>query len=102
MGVPRGTTPTFTLTFNDEALDLTTATGVYVTFNDNGNIITKTGDAMTVGAKQIEVYLTQKETLSFSVGAVEVQANWTYSDGKRAASKVATVNITKQLLDEVI
>lgn len=102
MGVPRGTTPTFTLTFTDNALDLTTASEVYVTFSENGNILTKKGDDLTVAAKQIQVYLTQAETLAFKVGTVEVQANWTYSTGDRAASEITSINITKQLLDEVL
>lgn len=39
MSIPRGTTPTFALTFEDEELDLTQAENVYVTFS----YITKTG-----------------------------------------------------------
>lgn len=102
MGVPRATTPTFTLTFTDNALDLTTASKVFVTFTQNKRILTKKGSDLTVSEKQIEVYLNQNETLDFEVGAVEVQANWLYSDDSRAASEVVTFNITKQLLDKVL
>ena len=102
MGVPRATTPTFTLTFTDAALDLTTADKVFVTFRQNEKILTKKDADLTVSAKQIEVYLTQDETLDFNVGTVEVQANWVYSDDSRAASEIVSVNITEQLLDKVL
>ena len=44
MGVPRYTTPTFTLTFTEESLDLTQASGIYVTFKQATLLITKTGN----------------------------------------------------------
>lgn len=102
MGVPRATTPTFTLTFTDDALDLTTADRVFVTFTQPGKILTKKDGDLTVSAKQIEVYLTQDETLDFAVGVVKVQANWVFSDDSRAASEIVSVNITEQLLDKVL
>ena len=102
MSIVRGTTPTFTLTFTEESLDLTTAVNVYVTIDQRGKSITKTEEDLTVSAKQIEVYLSQEETLSFSAGSIEIQANWTTSGGGRCASEVATYTLTKQLLSKVI
>ena len=102
MSIVRGTTPTFTLTFTEESLDLTTAVNVYVTIDQRGKSITKTEEDLTVSAKQIEVYLSQEETLSFGVGSIEIQANWTTSGGGRCASEVATYTLTKQLLSKVI
>ena len=102
MSIPRGTTPTFTLTFTEQGLDLTTAENVYVTFEQFGKTLTKTGESLTVSAKQIEVYLSQAETLAFSTGDIEIQANWTTAAGGRTASEVTTYTLTKQLLDEVI
>lgn len=102
MSIARGTTPTFTLTFSDEELDLTEASNVYVTFKKNSKSLTKTGEDITVSAKQIEVYLDQKETLMFQTGEVKVQANWVMADGQRACSTVTNVLLSEQLLDRVI
>lgn len=101
MAIPRGVTPTFILTFDEDGLDLTTARNVYVTF-DNGAIITKTGDALSVAAKQIEVYLSQADTLALARGAVKIQANWTFEDGSRAASSIVTYAFGPQLLNRVV
>ena len=102
MAIPRGTTPTITLTFSDQTLDLTTATEVYVTLEQNGEIITKTGEDLTVSAQQIELALTQKETLGFAEGNLNIQVNWTTAADQRACSNVKTIQMSKQLLEEVI
>ena len=102
MGVPQYTTPTFTLTFTDEQLDLTQATSVYVTFKGGVNVFTKSGESLTVAAKQIDVRLTQQETAKLNVGEVEIQANWVMPSGDRAASEIAKCTIDRQLLTAVI
>ena len=102
MSVPRGTTPTYTCTFADESVDLTTATNVYVTFEQGKNNITKSGDDIVVSAKQVEVYLNQRDTLLFEDGTVEIQVNWTTAGGSRASSDVKEVELSKQLLRRVI
>ena len=99
MSIARGVTPTFVLTFED--VDLTEADSVYVTFSFNGKTLTKTGEALVVEAQQISVFLTQKETLRFPVGIIEIQTNWMI-DGKRYVSDIAPYQITRQLLDEVL
>lgn len=102
MSVARGTTPTFNLTFSEEELDLTAANNVYVTFKQSERKITKSGADLVVAEKQIDVYLDQKDTLGFRVGGVEVQANWTMANGRRASSDVCVVEFSKQLLERVI
>lgn len=102
MGVPRFTTPTFRLTFTEEGLDLRNAANVFVTFCGRGVTITKTGEALTVGEKEIDVFLEQEETGKFEAGTVNIQANWTTPDGKRIASVIAAAEITPQLLRQVI
>lgn len=102
MSIPRGTTPTFTLTFTEQGLDLTAAANVYVTFTQGIKTITKTGADLEVGEKTIAVYLSQAETLMFSVGKVEIQANWTTQAGNRAASDIVEYDFTKQLLQRVV
>lgn len=101
MGVPRYTTPVFTLTFTEKDLDLTLASDVFVTFKQACNIITVTGEDLTVSEKSISVSFSQEQTASFCIGDVEIQANWVIGD-KRAASEVVTYQFTKQLLQEVI
>lgn len=100
MGIARATTPTFTLTFTEEALDLTQATNVYVTFEQDEVNFTKTD--LDVAEKQVDVYLSQEDTLRFKVGVVNIQVNWTMANGRRACSYVKQVEITKQLLRQVI
>lgn len=102
MGFARATTPTFILSFEDRELDLTTASNVYATFEQDGVNFTKTGTDLDIEAKQVSVYLTQEETLKFKVGVVEVQLNWTMPNGRRASSDVKQVAITKQLLRQVV
>ena len=102
MGIARATTPTFTLKFTEEELDLTTANNVYATFEQDDVNFTKTGTDLVIAEKQVDVYLSQEETLKFKVGVVDIQLNWTMSNGRRASSDVKQVAITKQLLRQVV
>ena len=102
MAIPRATTPTITLTFTDATLDLTEAANVYVTLEQFNKTMTKTGEDLTVQAKQIELFLDQEETLKFAEGDAHIQANWVTPTGRRACSDVQTIQISKQLLKEVI
>ena len=101
MSIPRGVTPTFTLTFDSDDLDLTQADHVYVTFANKATI-TKSDADLDIRAKQISVYLTQEETLSFKEGATAIQVNWTYGDGSRAASEIVRYTFNAQLLNRVV
>ena len=102
MGVAKFTTPTFKLVFTEQTLDLTTATNVYVTFQSGNYVLTKKGKDLDVKEKEIDVYLTQLETGSFGVGPVKIQANWTYGNGRRAASTESIYQISDNLLKEVV
>lgn len=102
MSVARGTTPTYILSFDEQSLDLTEANNVYVTFKKGAKVLTKTGDDIIVSARTIEVYLNQRETLSFSTGDVKVQVNWTMEGGHRACSEVVNIMLSEQLLDKVV
>ena len=101
MGVPRFTTPVFTLTFSEEHLDLTEATDVFVTFEQAGKEMTFTGEDLTVEKKSIAVFMTQEQTANFCVGDVDIQANWMIA-GNRAASEKVTYQFTDNLLKRVI
>ena len=102
MSIPRGTTPTFTLTFSEQGLDFTQVNNVYVTFERGGRNITKSGSNLAIQEKQIQVYLDQRETLMFTEGAVEIQVNWTGMNGRRAASEIKSVDVSKNLLRRVV
>ena len=102
MGVPQFTTPTFTLTFSQDGLDLTQAQNVYVTFRSGPSVITKSGNDLTVGEKTIGVFLNQTDTGKFRIGNIEIQANWTTNGGGRFASETVQYPITEQLLKKVV
>lgn len=101
----KGITPTFTLTLPD-TVDLTYATNVYVTFADkNGDaLLTKMTAELSIDVNEIEVYLTQEETLKFP-DSVSIQVNWTYNEGavlKRACSEIVKTYFKHNLADEVL
>lgn len=98
----RGTTPTFVLTI-DESVDLTEAQNVYVSFeNDSVELVKKSGDSgVVVEAHQVSVYLSQEETLQFKKN-LSVQINWTYANGSRGCTKIVSVPVGKNLIEEVL
>ena len=102
MGFPQYTTPTFTLTFDDQDIDLTLASAVFVSFKSGTYSLRKTGEDLTIEARKIIVSLTQEETSHFGVGTdVSIQANWTIGD-HRVGTEVVIVDVSEQLLKEVI
>lgn len=102
MSVPQFTTPTFTLTFSDNTLDLTQAENVYVTFKSRYAALTKSGEDLEIDEKTIGVYLDQEETGRLGMGDVRIQANWTLLNGRRAASEIVAYPISDQLLKGVV
>ncbi len=101
----KGITPTFTLTLPND-IDLGMASNVYVTFGRRGEkILEKTGSALVVNDNEIEVYLSQEETLALPSGEVQIQVNWTYQEADktvRAASDIATTWWQPNLEPEVL
>lgn len=104
----RGTTPTFTFTIKNKDVDLTTAQNVYVSIVHGNYSIEKTGDELEITQRTVSVWLTQEESLSLGEGInAEVQINWTYLDPdgetvRRAATRVKSFQVSKQLLKRVI
>lgn len=108
----RGTTPTFTFTVRpasqNDTIDLTEASHVYLSLVQGRTEIEKTEKDMEITANTVEVWLDQEESLKLVEGGFncEVQINWTYLDAndtvRRAATKVKSIPITKQLLKRVI
>lgn len=103
----RGTTPTITMNItNGGDLDLTKAEDLYVTLRQGQRIITKKCDVV-VDAQSVSFYFTQRETLSLKEGPAYLQINWAYTDvvnktKRRAATRIKQIQISGQLLDEVI
>lgn len=98
----RGTTPTFTLTISDNNVDLTQALNVYATFKQMGVELTKTGEDLDISAREVDVYLSQAETLKFSSGTLQIQLNWTYSGGQRACSTIVSITVENNLIGSVL
>lgn len=105
----RGTTPTLTFTIKNQDIDLSAAQNVYVTLAQGSKLgsklmIEKTGADLEIETRTVSVFLTQKESLQLLEGSnCEVQINWTYLDidgetVRRAATKVKSIPISKQLL----
>lgn len=100
-----GTTPTFTLKVtDDDTLDFNNAEHIYFTIRQGSIIYTKQDSDITiVNENTLQVTLSQEETLSFKQKInAEVQLNWTYANGARAATKILPVALSKNLIREVI
>ncbi len=54
------------------------------------------------GASPVVTFrLTQEQTSALSLGTALLQVNWVTSDGDRGATDIASVNVSRNLLDEV-
>ena len=97
----RFTTPTLTVTV--EGADLTEQE-VLVTLAQRNRTITVESPAMELVGEDtaISVPLSQLQTGGFREGSVEVQVNWLDGHGHRDATTVATVEVERNLLAEVV
>lgn len=98
----RGTTPTFKLRLKDTSIDLAKADNIYVSFSQKSVRLMKSGEDLEVNGNEVDVYLTQEESLKFVDGEVEIQINWTYDDGSRACTNIVTINVSKNLIGRVL
>lgn len=101
----RYTTPALPLEI--EGIDLTQQQDVYVSIVQGGKELRKSGNALTISfdgeSTTIVVTLSQEETASFKERlSVAVQVNWINSAGQRDATDIAALDVTRNLLDEVI
>lgn len=97
----QGSTPTIVLTVTD--YDLSFATHIWVTFDQNGTQVVKEWErypddpddnkGITVVGQVITVKLSQEETLGFSVGSVNVQAKMKQDDFDEETT-LDTVSVT--------
>lgn len=101
----RFTTPALPMTV---PVDLTGA-DIYVTIKQGPRKLQKTGsDVVFVydsesGKTTLTVTLTQEETGAFlAEKTATVQVNWIFSDGIRSATNIKKIDVTENLLNEVI
>lgn len=97
----QATTPTFILTLPSD-VDLSEAAHVYFTLKQKNAEIVKEDTDLTIDGNEVSVYMTQAETVKLSVGAALIQLNWTYANGSRACSTIATVTVDENLLKAVV
>ena len=104
----RYTTPTISLIV--EGVDLTSK-DVYVTLEQGKHELTKKGSDLTISTETVQQVtntlisftLSQAESAAFKLSAsAAVQVNWISSAGVRTATEIKTINILKNLLEEVI
>ena len=104
----RGTTPTFTLTIQDQSVNLSQALTVIATFKQSGKRIDISGERLAIDGRTVSVYLTQQESLLLTPGVpASVQINWTYANPsgetpRRAATVPANFKIDEQFYERVI
>lgn len=101
----RYTTPTLHMTV---PVDLTGAE-IYVTIKQGQRKLQKTGaDVISVydsesGKTTLSVTLTQEETGAFlAEKKAYVQVNWIFSDGTRDATNIKQIDVSENLIAEVI
>lgn len=87
----RGTTPTNTFTVD---VDLTNAKALFITYKQGGRVaVEKRIDDVEITAKTLTVNLTQKDTLKFNSGNVDIQIRARLIGGEALASDIMTVPV---------
>ena len=97
----QATTPTFILTLPND-VDPSDFANIYFTLRQKNVLIEKTGTDLTIDGQTVSVYLSQAETLQLVPGAAQIQLNWTYANSARACSNIVSVQVTENLLKEVV
>lgn len=96
----RWTTPTHELVV--EGVDLT-GCDVYVDYKQGSRTRRVKVEPEYDGADTVlEVEWTQEQSAVFKEGDVDVQVNWIYPDGSRDASEIATIESTRNILNEEV
>ena len=102
----KGTTPTLILTV-PETVDLTDADNIYASIGlpDETELLRKSGTDLVVTEHEVDVFLSQEETLALPIGKLHVMLNWTYQQGGkvlRNGTDPATIVIKPNMIDEVL
>jgi len=96
----RGTTPTIKI--NIKGVPMYAVLDWYVTISQECTEITKTGDDITIDNTVLSITLSQKETMRFRPGEVEIQIRAKTVDGVYIASEICTADIGRILFNEVL
>ena len=105
MSFAPGFTPTLLLSIPEETEDLSAVTGITVTMECGGYKINKSGsDVLVTSSTEVEVTLTQEETLSMWGRIVRIQLNWLYPGTalRWGTDPPAEITLDEQLLREVL
>lgn len=101
-----GLTTALPIEIDDETLDLSAASNVYVTLKQTRAKITITSDNVTIDGNTVTAYFSQEDTLRFVDGEdAEGQINWIYNESgtiSRGGTDPFTVDVGKQLLRRVL
>ena len=98
--IVRGTTPTLVFTF--PAGTLLGVQDIVLSISQVTRRQTKSGLREAIDGNTLTVTLTQQDTLFFAEGVAEMQLNWIYTNGHRAASVVITCTYSRNLHAEVM
>lgn len=95
------TTPAVTLTLKGVTFDGTER--VWVSIRQKESEIDITDATVDTSGEHpvITFTLTQEQTAGLALGSALIQVNWMTSGDERGATDIATVNVTRNLLDEV-
>lgn len=95
------TTPAVTLTLKGVTFDGTEKVWVSIRQKESEIDITD-ATVDTSGERPVITFtLTQEQTAGLALGSALIQVNWMTSGDERGATDIATVNVTRNLLDEV-
>ena len=83
-------------------VDLSEPVHFYFTLKQGSTVIEKQDADLVIDEHTVSVYLSQAETLQLREGSVSIQLNWTYSNGARACSNIVSVQVSENLLKEVV
>lgn len=92
----QGLTPTIIV--RETAVDLTEAAHLYPSIKQGSFVLRP--ESFEVSANEVDIYLSQADTLQLSPGSAEIQINWTYADGQRGAIYPKPISIGANHLPE--
>lgn len=98
-----GWTPTLVLRIPEGTEDLTTVDSINVRIIADDEILDKCGEDVSVlSSNELEITLTQEESLRLMNATVTIQADWLYPGTElRWGTKTAIVTLDEQTLPEV-
>ena len=95
----QGLTPTITITVPTDT-DLTEAGNVYPSIKQGKKVLRP--QTFDVSEHQVDIYLSQAETLELNPGGAEIQLNWTYPTGQRGATRPKPIMVDENQIKEVL